>query len=366
MRSSGGQRENRNSPNSPQMIRRSSNIKANDAVVVYPSYGQLAPDGRSWRIEVVGTVYEKGSVSRRKRMLVRLMQRVAKVRPSENEREVFESRIRPFVAPTERGKRVCLRVGEHVFPLRKKTRRNGRFVGKVRLPVEVIDEIAQAGLLNDGWLDVRVMGSDGSDRDLGKVHLLDDCGVSVISDIDDTLKVTEVHSRRSLIANTFLREFQAIDGMAERYRQWADDGAAFHYVSSSPWQLFSPLADLFRRAGLPEGTFHLRSFRIREHMLRRLLLVRRQGKAAAIRSILRRFPRRRFVLVGDSGEKDPEIYGAVARKFSDQVQAIFIRQLEHRRLEGDRLRKAFRGVEPDCWATYSDPAELPERLNAVH
>ncbi len=295
-------------------------------------------------------------------MLVRLMQRVARVEPSDAERELFESRLQAFVAPTERGKQVAIRVGDHIFRIRKKTRRNGRFAGRVRFPNEALREFAAAGVYEDGWLNLTVLGPDGRDWNRGKVRLLDDVGTSVISDIDDTVKVTEVHSRASLIANTFLREFRVIEGIAESYRRWAEEGAAFHYVSSSPWQLFSPLTDLFGDAGLPEGTFHLRSFRIREHMLRRLLLIRRRGKVPVIRSILRQFPQRRFVLVGDSGERDPEIYGDIARQFPNQVQAIFIRQLPHRSLSGDRLRKAFRRLPSDRWLTYVDANQLPASL----
>ena len=79
---------------------RLTNLTAQDTVVVYPSIGRLTQDGRFWRIDVRGTVYESGSVSRRKHLLLRLLQRVARVQPSEAERDLFESRIRAFIAPT--------------------------------------------------------------------------------------------------------------------------------------------------------------------------------------------------------------------------------------------------------------------------
>ena len=344
------------------MIRKTTNISVNDSVVVYPSYGRLAADGRSWRIEVLGTVYESGSISRRKQLLLRLMQRVAKVQPADAEREVFDQRVQAFIAPTERGKRVAIRLADRTFKIRKKTRRNGRFIGRVRLPVDAVRELADIGELHDGWLELKVLGPDGRDRDQGKVKLLTSTGVSVISDIDDTLKITEVHSRRSLIANTFLREFRAVEGMADRYRDWAQEGVAFHYVSSSPWQLYSPLDELFRRAGYPAGSFHLRSFRLREHMLRRLMLIRRRGKVKAIEKIIRQFPDRQFVLIGDSGEKDPEIYGTLGRKFPQQVKSIYIRQLPQRQLEHERLWKAFRALAPGSWQVFSAADELPTSL----
>ncbi|MBI2478985.1 MAG: hypothetical protein HYV60_10245 [Planctomycetia bacterium] len=106
-------------------------VQASDQVVVYPTIGHLVDGGAAWRIEIYGTVYEAGSESRRKRMLLNLLQRAAKVQPTEAEHELFESRIREFIAPTERGKRVALRVDDRVHQLQHPTKRNGRFWGTV-------------------------------------------------------------------------------------------------------------------------------------------------------------------------------------------------------------------------------------------
>ena len=57
-------------------------------------------------------------------------------------------------------------------------------------------------------------------------------------------------------------------------------------------------------------------------------MLRRSGKLSVIRALFKTFPQRRFLLVGDSGEHDPEIYGAMARRFPQQVAGIFIRQLD--------------------------------------
>jgi phosphatidate phosphatase APP1 len=235
-------------------------------------------------------------------------------------------------------------------------------VGTIRLTAEQVMALERRGHLADGWLNLDVVLPGGERTDFrGHVRLMDNTGVSVISDIDDTIKVTEVYSRRSLLANTFLREFRAIEGMAELYRQWAQQGAAFHYVSSSPWQLYDSLAELVEFAGFPAGTFHLRSFRLRDHMLRRLVLIRRRGKLKTIGSLLRTFPNRRFLLVGDSGERDPEGYGALARKFPGQVAAIFIRDLPQRPMDFERCRRAFHGLPAERWTLFNSPAELPER-----
>ena len=341
-------------------------VEPSDHVVVYPTIGRLVDGGTSWRIDIYGTVYQAGSESRQKRMLLRLLQRAAKMQPSDTQHELFEARIREFIAPTSRGKRVALRVGERIYSLQKRTKRNGRFSGTVKLSAHELDELRASGDLSDGILKLHVLSSDGSEsKYFVHAHLLDNEGMSVVSDIDDTIKVTNVHSRRLLLESTFLREFETIDGMSMLYREWSDQGAAFHYVSSSPWQLYTPLAEMCDTSGFPWGSFHLRSFRLRDHMLRRLLLIRRKGKAKVIFNLIKNFPQRRFVLVGDSGEVDAEMYGRLGRKFPDQVAAIYIRVLDERPLYDERSAKAFHGLPDTDVRMFRCPSELPVELSSL-
>jgi phosphatidate phosphatase APP1 len=193
--------------------------------------------------------------------------------------------------------------------------------------------------------------------------------VSIVSDIDDTIKATEVTSRHSMLANTFLRPFTAIDGMAELYRQWQTVGAAFHYVSSSPWQLFQPLSELCQLSQFPAGSMHLRYFRIRDEMFKRWRPHRRKGKAAIIAGLIKKLPERRFVLVGDSGERDAEIYRFLARRFPRQVAAILIRQLVNKPLNAqriDRLRDVPAGTEVRLFEGPADLADFLPRVQEWH
>ena len=150
-------------------------------------------------------------------------------------------------------------------------------------------------------------------RFAGAVQLIGPRGFSVISDIDDTIKITEVGDRRALLANTFLREFREVPGMAALYRRWAKEGVFFHYVSASPWQLYAPLAAFLEAACYPSGSVHLKGFRWADTSLLDLFSSAEKTKRQAIEPILALFPHRRFILVGDSGERDPEIYAALAR-----------------------------------------------------
>jgi phosphatidate phosphatase APP1 len=152
-------------------------------------------------------------------------------------------------------------------------------------------------------------------------------GVSVISDIDDTVKVTQVRDKRALMANTFVNPFEAVPSMARAYTAWADGGAVFHYVSSSPWQLYPALAQFFAESGLPAGSFHLREIGLGDRSFLDLFDTPADAKVPTISAIIRRWPLRKFVLVGDSGEQDPEIYARIYREFPGNVLHIFIRNV---------------------------------------
>jgi hypothetical protein len=70
------------------------------------------------------------------------------------------------------------------------------------------------------------------------IYVLARHGVSVISDIDDTVKISNVLSKRSLLKHTFYSYFKPVEGMSELYQKWYDQKCQFHYVSASPWQLY--------------------------------------------------------------------------------------------------------------------------------
>ena len=65
------------------------------------------------------------------------------------------------------------------------------------------------------------------------------------------------------LERTFLHAFEQVPGMAQAYRRWLHEGAAFHYVSASPWHLFIPLSRFMQRSKFPVGSLHLRDFRLK-------------------------------------------------------------------------------------------------------
>ena len=183
-------------------------------------------------------------------------------------------------------------------------------------------------------------------------------GFSVVSDIDDTIKISHVLDRKELIRRTFAKPFEAVPGMADAYAAWAKRGVTFHYVSSSPWHLYPALLSFMRRSGFPDGAFHLKSVRLKDKTILNLFKSSLETKPPAIRRILARFPRHHFLLVGDSGEQDPEVYGLIAREHPARIRHVFIREVKGADNRAARFQKAFAGMAATRWTVFRDAAAL--------
>lgn len=219
----------------------------------------------------------------------------------------------------------------------------GLFCGKLLLSPELVQSLSpqgqplrlQAELLPDSGAGVGVPAAPLA-RDSAEAFLLRDTAteISIISDIDDTVRISHVAYKPELLRGTFFAPFRPTPGVAELYARWQahSPGLALHFISSSPLPLYKPLRDeLMTQHPFPLATYHLKWFRIREgttiELLAKspLLTKRRQ-----IAPLLKTYPHRRFALVGDSGERDPEVYtNLVSDKLllPGQLTGIFIRDV---------------------------------------
>jgi hypothetical protein len=337
-------------------------IDPDERVVFFPTAAACVSTG--WEIPIHGWIYQPTELSRLHRMTLRVVRGLAGVRFARAalDRRVFQQRVASFLADNERNNRVEIALGGSRFVLNK-SHPNGHFEGLLRLPADQVDALlVQSGSACCGppWLIFRAVTRSDDPRQFdGRVLFLPAEGLSVISDIDDTIKVTEVLDRGRMLANTFVREFRGVPGMAALYARWAKGrGAAFHYISASPWHLYPFLAEFLSAQGFPAGTFHLRDFRLMPRNLRATLRPSREVKRRNARTLMRRFPRRKFVLVGDSGESDPELYASLAREFAGQVERICIRKGPGERDDAARWEHAFAGLAREKWQVFSHPGEV--------
>jgi hypothetical protein len=190
----------------------------------------------------------------------------------------------------------------------------------------------------------------------GTIYLVPPQGTSVVSDIDDTIKYSEVLDREELLENTLLYSYSSIKGMADWYQVFEKCGAAFHYVSKSPWQLYAPLTSFVEKEGFPPGSFYLRSQKTIS--LSTLLKTKGPSKKDFIRELLQRFPKRQFILVGDSTQKDPEIYADLAKEFPGQITHIYIRDVKRGDVYSTEFLQVFANLEKSLWTVFKDPNEL--------
>lgn len=151
----------------------------------------------------------------------------------------------------------------------------------------------------------------------------DDAAFGVVSDIDDTILHTGVQRVGRMIVRTLAGSEltrETFPETVELYAALADHGRnPVFYVSSSPWNLHSFVDAFLRHRGFPLGPV----------MLRDLMGTRvgREGKHDRIREVLALHPGLSFVLIGDSGEHDPQIYADIVREHPGRILAVYIREV---------------------------------------
>jgi phosphatidate phosphatase APP1 len=277
---------------------------------------------------------------------------------------IYRSRAKPFVVDNELGKKIVVKLAHRAFTLRE-SEAHGHFHDLIRISAAEAKALQMPD--RPGWVEFRAILPEDDDRTFtGLVQLIPPRGVSVVSDIDDTIKVSEVRDRGALLQNTFVRPFRAVPHMAKVYDRWRTEQAVFHYVSASPWQLYGPLAEFCQTEGFPAGTFHMKQFRVKDSTFFDLFKDQVEYKLGRIRPLLEMYPQRRFLLVGDSGEQDPEIYGQIAREFPNQVVRIYIRDVTDEPADAARYTAAFREVPRDKWLLFDEAqALLPLKLREL-
>src|SRR5687767_13184439 len=146
----------------------------------------------------------------------------------------------------------------------------------------------------------------------------------VISDIDDTIVQTNATSllrmARSIVNNAAAR--LPFEGVAELYQALHAGHNPIFYVSSSPWNLYELLSDYMDINRIPHGPMFLQDWGIDEKTL--ILASHTEHKLAQIQAVVDYYPALRFVLIGDSGQHDPEIYLEVIRseEHTSELQSL--------------------------------------------
>lgn len=156
-----------------------------------------------------------------------------------------------------------------------------------------------------------------------------DTPFGVISDVDDTIMVTNVPKLWSATFNVLFQSpyrRRAVPGMPQFYqairRTFPD--APFFYLSTSPWNVESSVRHLIRANGYPQGPMLLRDLDPRP---KTFVPGGVQHKMEFTAQLMNDFPAMRFILIGDDGQSDPSTYSRIAREYPGRVAAIGIRHV---------------------------------------
>ncbi|HET7399180.1 MAG TPA: phosphatase domain-containing protein [Intrasporangium sp.] len=228
----------------------------------------------------------------------------------------YERGWRVFLAAPASGVPVTVTIGERTVHARSD--RGGH-----------VDLVAHDHGLAPGWQQV-VVHAPGTDPVPADVFIVgDDVDFGLISDIDDTVITTMLP--RPLIAawNTFVlraKNRHAVHGMAPFYRAVlsAHPGAPTVYVSTGAWNTAPPLTRFLLEAGYPLGPLLLTDWGPTNTGWFRS---GREHKRDSLERMARDFPNIRWLLVGDDGQHDPQLYADFAEARPDHVAAVCIRQL---------------------------------------
>lgn len=159
-----------------------------------------------------------------------------------------------------------------------------------------------------------------------------DADFGVISDIDDTVLRTDVVNLLAMARNTFLKNartrlpFAGASAFYDVLRHGS--GKHFnpiYYVTSSAWNLYDMIVDFFAVRNIPVGPLFMINMGITDEQF--IVPGHHTHKFNTIQTLLDTHPTLPFILIGDSSQKDPEIYLDVIRQNPGRILAVYIRDV---------------------------------------
>ncbi|KAI2622259.1 hypothetical protein GGS21DRAFT_370768 [Xylaria nigripes] len=301
-------------------------------------------------IEAVGAVADKLELEKR-----------------DPEYKALEERVWPFLQDVKPGAQVqIIHKGEKAMKLGP-SGKNGIVCSIKTLPSgrggRVVPTLARVPQGANGLLEMRTFYADTE-------------GWGVISDIDDTIKITQTSDPVGILRTTFVETPRPTRGMPELYghiHSLIGDASSWFYLSASPYNLYPFLRD-FRDSYYPQGTIFLRdsSWMSISGLLTMLTIDTKEYKIDRMEKIHSWLPKRKMICVGDSTQTDPEAYGEIYRRHPDWVKIILIRKVEDIAAIGimaknkpERFENAFKGVPRDVWHVFTEPQTCRELVHGV-
>lgn len=187
-------------------------------------------------------------------------------------------------------------------------------------------------------------------------YLVPPSGLTVISDIDDILRVTKIYQPKEGLLNSFARPFTPWENMPDIYANWSRSipDFHFHYLTTTPEQVTRNYMDFIYKT-YPGGSFDTRPLNFSD--VSATLSIRK----FLLQKIFMTFPQRKFVLVADTSNSDVmKDYPEMATDFPGQVQCIFLRNTSATD-DGDKFpydTSGFKNLDPKTYMFFNVPNDL--------
>ena len=188
-----------------------------------------------------------------------------------------------------------------------------------------------------GWHPYELYWKRNDKRFSSEFYFSDEHETGVISDIDDTLLVS--HSTRlmrkmilMLFKNAHTRKpIPFLVHFFHHLQQLNDEDHPkdYFYVSNTEWNLYDFLVDFFAINELPKGVFFLQNLK---KGFRDFVKKNRKNhghKISTIEFLLQFYPQKNYILVGDNGQKDMDIYHRIVARYPERIKGVMIRKLAY-------------------------------------
>ncbi|KAJ5663493.1 hypothetical protein N7507_004224 [Penicillium longicatenatum] len=152
-------------------------------------------------------------------------------------------------------------------------------------------------------------------------YLVPPTGITIVSDIDDILRVTKIYEPKQGLLNSFARPFTPWQNMPDIYRNWSISlpNMHFHYLTTTPEQVTRNYMEFIYK-NYPGGSFDTRPLNFSD--VSATLSIRK----FLLQKVFETFPERKFILIADTSNSDVmRDYPEMATEFPGQVQCIWIR-----------------------------------------
>ncbi|MFZ0388835.1 MAG: phosphatase domain-containing protein, partial [Calditrichia bacterium] len=160
---------------------------------------------------------------------------------------------------------------------------------------------------------------------------------ALISDMDDTIITTHATSLFQMLKLTLFNNAHTrlpFKGVAQFYSalkqgKGGTEKNPIFYVSSGPWNLYDLIIKFMEAHAIPVGPLIMQDFGIDKFKFVKSAHIKH--KTDVINRLLKFYPELPFILVGDSGERDPEIYAEIVKNKPGRIKVIYIRDVSRRK-----------------------------------